>query len=74
MDKNQVKDWLEEQKKHFVDYLDDMRKHKVRALNPFNQGKIMASAGVIAFIDEEIKFIESLNCDYSHDLGKEISQ
>lgn len=51
-----------------------MRKHKVRALNPINQGKIMASAGVVAFIDEEIKFIEGLNSDYSHDLGKEISQ
>lgn len=37
-----------------------MRKHKIKALNPLNQGKIMASAGVVAFIDEELKFLDTL--------------
>lgn len=57
IEKQNLESWLEDKKKAFQDFLEDMRKHKVKALNPLNQGKIMASAGVIAFIDEELKFL-----------------
>lgn len=57
---NEVKEWLSQQKVVSNNFLEDMRKHKIKAINPLNQGKIMASAGVVAFIDEELKFLDKL--------------
>ena len=58
--KVQVISWLEQQEKAFNGYLNDVRKSKIKMLNPKVQGQVMTSAGCIAFIREQIKFLETL--------------
>lgn len=58
--KVQVISWLEHQKAYFDGYIQEVKKHKVKMLSPKVQGQVMASAGCIAFINEQIKFIETL--------------
>lgn len=57
MDK--IKEFLKESKEKFVNYIDDVKHHKYKMVSPKVQGQVMASAGVIAFIDELMNIIES---------------
>jgi len=52
--------WLKEQEMTFNDYLNDIKKHKIKALSPKVQGQVMASAGVVAFINAELDYLNQL--------------
>ena len=54
------KTFLQESKDKFEGFLTGVRKNKIKMLSPKVQGEVMASAGVIAFINECIKRLEEL--------------
>ena len=53
-----LKETLIEDRQTFQDYINDVKKHKIKMLSPKTQGQVMASAGVIAYIDELLNKLE----------------
>lgn len=48
-------EYLERVKVEGEKYLDEIKQHKLKMISPKVQGQVMATAGVIAFIDETQK-------------------
>lgn len=51
MEQDKIIAILQQDKSGFVEYLEEVKRKKVKLLNPNVANKVVASAGVIAYID-----------------------